>query len=616
MKLTAPPSSRSAGDALASFAKRKKSERDIIVRTRSRPRVWMETCSSILTQGAKIETPVLNEFQREVEMIYRWCRDNDEPCRIVIVKPRRKGSSTISLGLCYTHLRNYFGYGAILGDDLGTTEKLLEIWDRYALSDKFGYWGNSLGGKSGTDTREFSHGSKIYSETANDPRAGMSGDIHFLIATEAAHYRRGGKASGEIVMNSIMNSVPPLPGTCVILESTPFGANGVFYKTYQSAVSFEDFKAGKKGNGFIKVFAPWYIFENSRKAITQAEADHIMNTLDQESKYHGERELVEKHGVTPDKLAWRRARIDGPECSGDPSKFDQEMPRDDVSCFLRSGTGVFDEEGLAALELDVLTRNMQPTYGVLEMPEGAEYPVFRETPIHEAWLRIWEKPREGARYIEAADFMRGKQASGAAKETDCHAGGVMRAMFVDNAKMQSLPPRVVAAIMPDDRNRNIDIHIQRLTWMAKYYGDCFIAPEVNLHGDAGIALFEQHGARIWNRTKKGKGVQVPGFDTNVMTRKQILTELNAAIREQDFECFCERMVFELRNFMTHPDGSQSAGEGAHDDWVITLAILIHLLPAATTFDSPATKAARNNARVQQHMARRESANRRPSAEYS
>jgi len=205
---------------------------------RDNPQIWFEVYGTILNRAGELIRPTANSFQSRVFAVYRWCRDNQKPCRIIILKPRRKGSSTVSLALAYTHLRNYMGYGAVLGDDLGTTAKLMETWNRYVEHDKFLGWGN----EPGLSKRNFSHGSKVYEETANDPRAGMGGDIHFLLASEAAHYRSKGKTSGEYVMQSVMNSVPNLPQSCVIIESTPNGTQGVFYTTWQSAVSFEELR--------------------------------------------------------------------------------------------------------------------------------------------------------------------------------------------------------------------------------------------------------------------------------------------------------------------------------------------------------------------------------------
>lgn len=572
-------------------------EKSASYKVRNNPRIWLEYCGSILKQNGREEPPKLNWFQRYVNMIYLWCRKNKKPCRIIILKPRKKGSSTISLGICYTHLRNFIAYGAVLGDDLGTTAKLMEYWDRYARTDKFPHWPNTVS----QDLRKFSHGSQVREETANDPRAGMGGDIHFLLASEAAHYRRKGKSSGEVVMTSIMNSVPASEwNTVIIMESTPNGAQGIFFETWQKGVTFEDYQAGKIGNGFIKVFAPWYSFDDSAVPdMTQEQKDHVMATLDKDPRFEGERELAEKFGVPPEKLEWRRRNILSPACNGDKRKFDQEMPKDDMTCFLQSGSGRFDPEGISAMEAVLLTNPPQWRYGVLDKPEGAEMPVFRDTAIHEAWIRINEMPSQERRYIAAADFMRGEQASASLKETDCHSGGVARAAYTDRDGASHLA-RVVAALMPDDRLKDIDILAERLALMAQFYGGCPLAPEINVHGDAIVSLLRKHGANVWTRKKSGNGgrtVQIPGFEMTGTSKRQVISELAALIREQEIEVPCPRMVSELRQFITWPNGEEAAGDGWHDDWVIFLAMIAHILPAASTYETHDQRSQRNMRRT-------------------
>lgn len=566
-------------------------EQEAVLLVRSNPIVWMETCSTIMGRDGRLFTPQANSFQRRVAAIYRYCLREKRPCRIIILKPRRKGSSTISLAVGYTHLRNHIGNGAILGDDFGTTAKLMECWDRFAETDKFPAWGNS----PSSTMRNFSHGSSVREETANDPRAGMGGDIHFLLASEAAHYRSRGKSSGEYVMQSIMNSVPELPNTVVIMESTPSGAQGVFHASWQSAVEFEDFKRGEVGNGYVRVFAPWFEFGDSVAELRPGEAEMIMSTLDHESQYAGEAELVSLHNVPAEKIQWRRRVIASPACGGDPRKFMQEYPSDPVTCFLTSGNARFDSDGTAkmAAVIDVCE---QPKYGTIEMPDGASAPVFVETSRAEAWLRVWERPIEMCRYIGAVDLMTGEQVAASRREADCHAWGIMRSRYTDgdNADHANM---LVAAGLPDDRTRDLDIIAERISLASIWYGECPIAPEINnFHGI--VQLLRHYGCNVWSRKKAGVGktVMLPGFQTTSSSKRQIIDELARLIREQEIDIRCARAVSEIRSFITHPDGTEAASSGNHDDWVMCLAILAHILPTAKINESVEARRAREERR--------------------
>jgi len=567
---------------------------------RNNPILWFEIFGTILNRAGELITPQANSFQTRVFSVYQWCREKRKPCRIIILKPRRKGSSTVALALCYTHLRNHMGYGAVLGDDLGTTAKLMETWNRYIEHEKFKYWGND----SGLNKRTFSHGSKIYEETANDPRAGMGGDIHFLLASEAAHYRSRGKTSGEFVMQSVLNSVPNLPNSCVIIESTPNGTQGVFYNTWQSAASFDDFQQGREGNGYIKIFAPWFEFDDSRAPLAPGEEQSLLNDLDSESRYTGEISLVGRYGVSADKIKWRRQIIDSPACGGDPRKFQQEYPSDAITCFLNSGSGRFDPDGLDALDIESSLQK-EPKYGILEKPDGSASPVFIQTSRHEAWMRAWEMPKEGMKYIGASDFMTGEQASGSRRETDCHATIICRATYIDSSQ-DSHKSSIAAAFMPDDRQKDLDIVAERIGLMSEFYGGCLIAPEVNnLHGI--IDLLRRHKTNLWMRKKTGTGktILVPGFQTTSSSKRQIIGELATLIREREIEITCPRICAELRNFIVHPDGTEAAAEGFHDDWVMSLAICAHILPAARAMMGKDAKLAREARRNSYYTTRRD-----------
>ena len=570
---------------------------EIVVKIRQNPALWLQTCGTILNRSGELIKPTLNSFQRRVVEVYLWCREQKTPCRIIILKPRRKGSSTISLALAYTHLRNYIGYGAVLGDDLGTTAKLMEVWNRYVENDKFSGWGNT----AGINRKSFSHGSKIAEETANDPRAGMAGDIHFLIASEAAHYRSRGKTSGEFVMQSVMNSVPSLPNTCVIMESTPNGANGVFYQTWQGAADFEEFKRGEVKNGYIRVFAPWFEFDDSSLALMPGEQEQIMSNLDCDSAYTGEVSIVQRFGVTADKLKWRRSVIDSPACGRDYKKFLQEYPSDAISCFLQSGQGRFDVEGMDKIESEILVAK-EPLMGNLELNHETD-PVFVPMQRHESWLRIWEMPKDGMKYIAGADFMTGEQSVGSRKETDCHTLVVLRRSYIDDSNNEH-PTKVVAAFFPDDRTKDLDIVALRISLVSKFYR-CLVAPEVNnLHGM--IELLRRHKTQLWARKKpttSGKSTLIPGFQTNVQTKKLIISDLATQIREQTFEILCSRTLNELKNFIIHENGSEGAADGHHDDWVMATAIANYVLPAATTYESDAVRMRRESARSAYFLSR-------------
>ena len=66
---------------------------------RSRPGAWFETEGHIIDKaaverGARSEDGVAlhaNWLQKRLFEIAQWCLDNNEPCRLLVYKPRQKG---------------------------------------------------------------------------------------------------------------------------------------------------------------------------------------------------------------------------------------------------------------------------------------------------------------------------------------------------------------------------------------------------------------------------------------------------------------------------------------------------------------------------------------------
>lgn len=563
-------------------------------KVRSNPGLWFSACAAIQGKtGAPITYPELklNVFQQEVVDIYRYCMEHALPCRIIILKPRQEGSSTISTAILYNHLRNYTGNGMLIAHEKATTNLLKGIWDRYVEADKFGQWG-SVPDKTG---RRFSNGSELHLETANDPNAGRGGTWQAILASEVAYYRTSGKASGEAVFESMLNGIHDVPNTLVILESTPNGMEGVYYDTYANAITFEDFKAGKipkDWNNYIKVFYPWYAFEDTKVDLTPPQEAEVMNSLDQ-----WEQDLLnrwgDQHEITAAHLAWRRRKLKRAPYKHDPSKFNVDYPPDEETCWRTSGSFRFDVDGLTFMDTMALGAP-DPTVGTLDdgrteidRPKGTGPPVFTVTSQREAWLRVWEKPVVGRRYVLTADFMTGEQAQGAL-DPDCHAVAVWRDGFLDDEQAQWVPKKV-AAIMPLCRVE-VDVICRWIGLMARMYGNCIVVPEIN-NSNGLITLLRRENCNIWHRIQAveqkavgtGKQFRKPGWETNANTKPDMIADLAGRIRDEEWSDPCEVARKEYRMFMTYPNGKMAAAPRQHDDWVMGAAIAAKTLPSATVY---------------------------------
>lgn len=95
--------------------------------------------------------------------------------------------------------------------------------------------------------------SRIEIETAGNRDAGRSATVQLLHLSELAFWPYDGQA-----LASLMQAVPPLPETMVVIESTAHGVGGAFYREWQRAVNGE--------SAFVPLFFPWFCCAEYRTA--------------------------------------------------------------------------------------------------------------------------------------------------------------------------------------------------------------------------------------------------------------------------------------------------------------------------------------------------------------
>jgi hypothetical protein len=572
---------------------------------REDPDTWLEAHGSIvLKDGTVIEPGELrvNHMQRLMNLVRVRCEELGIPCRILNLKPRQKGSTTKSGGWCYHDMRRKRTSACVIGGQYSQTTNAWEIIQHYHKKDTFN-WGNH--GSINTERGEFSNGSKIVPETAEDPEAGRSGTFQFLFATEVARWAKAGVKEASKILSGALKCVPLLPDTVVILETTAYGASGDFYNRWLDAVDAEDFIAGKTitPGDYIRIFTPWFVFEDSAIKLTPQQKIQIQLTLDKEPWYHGEQELIDTYGNSDlgyirlgdvvtgcdvwEQLAWRRQMIKT-ECKKDPEIFNEDYPHSWETAFLKSGRRRFNSVGLKQLEAK--SKQKPIIHGILDEQRGSEGVVWRNCTELEAWFWKWEEPRVGRRYLISADTMTGASQVASADDPDCHGVFVWRQGYFEHGRGW-VPPAIVARIAPPCR-WDIDILEDRIWRLARYYGGragCLIVPEVNM--DRGlIELLKTRQANIYvremfNRTEQTT-TKAYGWQTTTSTREMLIETLAKAIREQGtdgdgLDVWCPHFTEEAKNFITKDNGRSEADIGHHDDDIFGGGIGLQVIASAT-----------------------------------
>lgn len=564
-----------------------------------------------------------NWLQRRLFEVAQWCLDNGEPCRLLVYKPRQKGCSTGTMALAYWWSRRQRSNCLLMGGQYSQVENLWGIFSHYAARDRF-QWGHDIVVNS--ETAKLGNGSQWQWETAGDPEAGRSGTYQVVLCTEVARWAEQGVANASGVLNGVQNCVPKLPGTLVILETTVKGGFGEFYhkwvgdkeKNIPGAVSFEDFKRGKKGNGWIKIFAPWFVFEDSWIECRDVqEAADIMKGIGaiSDEERSAEQDMIRRYGLKAEQIKyWRDVLIN--ECQRDPDNRDREYPPTPEAGFKSTLPGRFNRIGLRKLREVAEAQQDSKQRIILDNPSGdrQNYVQRLVKSDEEATYFVYERPKPGYRYLIAVDLAAGEEITDGG-DRDCQTALVVRQGFISAQTQKWVKPKVVATIKPGCRVDQIPL--ADMVWrLSRMYGGCLIVPEVNY--DKGfIRCLRELGAHIYERERSAteKHDQRPtgkyGFLTRgtdgEMQRGWCIEQLAAALREWDvdgsgLDCPALHIISELESFIRREDGREEAAPGKHDDWVLALCIALATKDGATLYHPPQVRHAEPGYREKQAAA--------------
>ena len=350
-------------------------------------------------------------------------------------------------------------------------------------------------------------------ESAGDGAAGRGMTIQNLHCSEVARWP--GDAAATLAS---LRAAVPGDGT-VVLESTPCGAGGVFYDEWQRAAE----------SGYVRHFFPWWFEESykessSRPERADASAAEGPCVLDLGPFSAEEKELIEREGLTPGQIAFRR-RLRSEFRGLAP----QEYAEDDTHCFLASGNCVFEVAKVEAR--------------LAECGEPAE---TRDNGRLKLWL-----PANGHQYVIGVD-----PAGGGSEGDYACASVIERTTAMQCAEWRGhFTPQELAA---------------RVAGLAREYNHALVAVERNNHGHAVLAHLAR-GEKYEGLYEHGGQL---GWLTSAVTRPAMLANF-AAILSESPQLFSSRALLEeCKTFVRHPDGSSSAAAGAHDDCIFAMSIAL------------------------------------------
>ncbi len=513
---------------------------------------------------------------------------NDIPFRGIGLKPRKTGFSTAVQAYLYWRHRLTPCMSLTFADKDQTSGEIQRIFRTFAQNDAFP-WGTIV--KDANQEFIFSNGSRAVRETARNANLGRGSTPLMQHRSEVAHFLEGDKINADLALVGANEATAMVEGSFIMDESTPNGWGNYFAKEYWGdpdgdsqelrlgAVTFADWKAGRKGNGHIKFFSPWYKFrDNDDQFATPAELTEVRRTISQK-----ERALCKANGLSISQISWRRRKV--AECKSE-DLFVQEHTEDERLSFLLAGRPFFD---VAAVDLLLTScRAHASEIGRLVRQPNGRVQFF---PDPQGRFQIWEKPTPGYPYLFVADTMTGASQVADANKADNHACFIGRGYFSAQTSqgVRVLRPCVAARIrhpFQDDTKPALE----QVCLLIDYYSSGNTKPlaavEVNNSGLSWCDRLPELGYPVCHHEIDPldlgkKPSRRRGWLTTTKTRRPMLDALADMIRDNNLELYCPTAIGQMQTFIWTAAGKMEAASGCWDDDVMALAIFAQCIHLAT-----------------------------------
>lgn len=499
---------------------------------------YIEKYIKIKNKANQIIDFKLNLPQQRLYDVIKDQKKQNKPVRIIILKARQMGFSTVTESILFKETTTKFNVntGIITHQDDATTNlfnmsKLM--YDKLPLEMKPSLKASNA--KELVFNNDYGTGlnSKIRCMTAGTSGVGRSYTYTNLHISELAFWPGDKKET----MTGLLQAVPNLPGTMIIVEST---ANGYEY--------FKDMwdKAVNGENDFVPLFVGWNELEEYQMPYNGFE-------LTSEEKM-----LQENFNLTLEQLTWRRWCIKN-NCSGDIEQFKQEYPITPEEAFISTGYCYFNKE-IVINRINKLQDKKPLRTGFFSYQlNGNDISDITWEDDEKGYIKLYKYVEEGHPYVEGGDT--------AGEGSDRFTGQV-----IDNSNGEQ-----VATLKKD---LDEDEYARQMYCLGMYYNEALIGIENNYSTYPTKKLKEYNYPNIYLRELEDniseKVQDKYGFVTNKATRPIILSILKEVFRDNiwwinDIDTLREALVF-----IVNEKGRPEAQSGEHDDLIMGLAITYYI----------------------------------------
>jgi hypothetical protein len=499
---------------------------------------YIERYIKIRNKEGKIVDFKLNNPQQKLYNIIKEQKQARKPVRIIILKARQMGFSTLTESILFKETVTKFNrrtgiitHKATATSNLFNMSKLMLdcLPDDMKPSVKRSNAQELIfDNESGTGLK-----SKIKCMTAGSSGVGRSDTFDNLHLSELAFWEGDVTAT----LTGLFQAVPNLPDTMIIIEST---ANGFekFRELWEQAVNGE--------SDFIPLFVAWhempeYTMQYSGFKLTEEEE-----------------RLKDTYNLTNDQLEWRRWCIRN-NCQNDIDQFKQEYPSNPEEAFISTGSCIFDKDAVIN-RLRYVQKPIKQGYFVYD-EEKARHNIMTDI----KWINDKEGCIKLYRMPNTPEFTKYAIGGDTAGDTQ---GDEFSSDVIDAKTLE----QVATLTMQTDE----DLYAKQMYCLGRFYGWALMGIETNYSTYPQKKLEELNYPNFYvrevvDRFDKSTTKQF-GFNTNKKTKPLMLAHLVELVREHTDIFNDEKTLRQMLTFVKKDGGVQEAESGYHDDKVMSIAI--------------------------------------------
>lgn len=499
-------------------------------------KAYIESYIKIRDKKGNVISLKLNQPQTKYYNVIKKLHQERKPIRIIILKARQMGFSTVTEAVIFKNVVTHHNYNAgIVAHKEDSTTNLFNMSKRMLdyLPDAIKPAQKKSNAKELVFNNDNGTGldSKIKCMTAGGKGIGRSDTFTALHLSELAFWEGDKKAT----MTGLLQAVPNTPESMIIIEST---ANGYEYfkDTWDRAVRGE--------SDFYPLFIGW-------NELSEYSMPYTGFTLTQEEK-----KLQKEYALTLDQLTWRRWCIEN-NCSGDINQFKQEYPICPEEAFLSTGNCYFNKENI----IDRINNVPEPIVkgNFTCYYDGIRIRNSKFLEKEDGNIKIYEYPKPRTPYVIGGD-------------TAGEGSDYFTAHVIDNTTGKQV------AVLKQQYNE-IE-YVKQIYCLGMFYNQALVGLENNFSTYPTQKLMELNYPNQYVRKKEdlytNKFEKSFGFKTTSVTRPYILGQLQEIVHDNIDVIQDKETLKEMLTFIVNDKGRAEAEEGYHDDLVMALAIAYNI----------------------------------------